>query len=99
MRFLYREGASAVEFLCGSGPVSGAMKSALRNSRRPTERAARLTSRHRVPAARGYPAFGEVLAEIGLILAIHLGVALAVTLTLLAYGIVLEQTEKHRRDI
>jgi hypothetical protein len=89
MRFLYREGASAVEFLCGSGPVSGAMKSARRNFRRPAERAARLAiRRHHVPAARGVPAFGEVLAEIGLILAIHLGVALAVTLTLRASGIV-----------
>jgi hypothetical protein len=88
MRFLYREGASAVEFLCDSGPVSGAMKSVLRYFRRPAERAARLTIRHRVPAATGLPAFGEVLAEIGLILVIHLVVALAVTLTLRASGIV-----------
>ena len=35
----------------------------------------------------GYPQPGEVLGEIGLILAVHLAVAVAVTLTLLAFGI------------
>ena len=34
------------------------------------------------PAADGFPSSGEVLAEIGLLLAIHLTVALAVTVTL-----------------
>jgi hypothetical protein len=65
------------------------MKSALRYFRHPAERAARLTMRRqRAPAAEDFPVFGEVLAEIGLILAIHLAVALAVTLTLRASGIV-----------
>jgi hypothetical protein len=89
MRFLYRERASAVEFLCASGPVSGTMKSALRYLRRPAGHAVRLPlHRQRALPAKDIPAWGEVLAEIGLILAIHLGVALAVTLTLRASGIV-----------
>ena len=35
----------------------------------------------------GFPQPGEVLGEIGLILAVHLAVAVAVTLTLRAFGI------------
>jgi hypothetical protein len=35
----------------------------------------------------GYPQPGEVLGEVGLILAVHLAVAVAVTLTLRAFGI------------
>jgi hypothetical protein len=42
--------------------------------------------RHR-PLAGDAPAPGEVLVEIGLILAAHLAVAIAVTLTLRAFGI------------
>ena len=90
MRFLYRERASAVDFLCGPGPVSGVMKSALRSLWRPAVPAARLPlRRQRALPAKDFPAPGEMLAEIGLILAIHLGVALAVTLALQASGIVL----------
>jgi hypothetical protein len=65
------------------------MKSAPRSFRRPGERAARVTLR-RQPArpTKDFPAFGEVIAEIGVILAIHLGVALAVTLALRMSGIV-----------
>jgi hypothetical protein len=48
---------------------------------RPTPR--RLES----PLADDFPAPGEVLVEIGLVLAIHLAVALAVILTLRAFGI------------
>lgn len=89
MRFLYGQRASAVEFICGSGPVSAAMKSALRSFRRPGGRAARVTlRRQRARPAKDFPAFGEVIAEIGVILAIHLGVALAVTLALRMSGIV-----------
>jgi hypothetical protein len=87
MKFLYRESASAVEFLCGSGPISAAMKSALRHLRRPAGHAVRLRRQRALPD-KDIPAWGDVLAEIGLILAIHLGVALAVTLTLRASGIV-----------
>jgi hypothetical protein len=66
------------------------MKSALRSLRRPAVPGARLSlHRQRALPARDFPASGEVLAEIGLILAIHLGVALAVTLALRASGIVL----------
>jgi hypothetical protein len=44
---------------------------------------------HRAPSAAGaYPRPGEVLTEIGLLLAIHLVVALAVTETLRLFGIV-----------
>ena len=35
----------------------------------------------------GYPQPGQVLGEVGLILAVHLAVAVAVTLTLRAFGI------------
>ena len=43
---------------------------------------------HRAPAAAGdYPTPAEVLTEIGLLLAIHLVVALAVTETLQLFGI------------
>jgi hypothetical protein len=66
------------------------MKSALRLFRRPAKPTARLPMHHeRALPVRDVPAFGEVLAEIGLILAIHLGAALAITLTLRVSGIVL----------
>jgi hypothetical protein len=89
MRFLYQQRASAVEFIRGSGPVSAAMKSALHSFRRPAGRAARVTPlRQRAHPTKDFPAFGEVIAEIGVILAIHLGVALAVTLALRMSGII-----------
>jgi len=44
--------------------------------------------RQRAHPAKDFPAFGEVIAEIGVILAIHLGVALAVTLALRMSGII-----------
>jgi hypothetical protein len=51
-------------------------------------RAARARARrHESPVASDLPAPGEVLMEIGLLLAIHLAVALAVVLTLRAFGI------------
>ena len=43
---------------------------------------------HRAPSAAGdYPTPGEVLAEIGMLLAIHLAAAIAVTVTLRLFGI------------
>ena len=46
-------------------------------------------SDRRAPSATGdYPTPGEVLAEIGLLLLLHLAVAFAVTLTLRLFGIV-----------
>jgi hypothetical protein len=57
------------------------MKSALRFVRRPLQRA------HGQPFAGDVPAPGEVLGEIGLILALHLAAAAAVTLTLRAFGV------------
>jgi hypothetical protein len=38
-------------------------------------------------ATSGHPQPGEVLGEIGLILAVHLALAVAITLTLRAFGI------------
>ena len=38
-------------------------------------------------AAGGYPTPGEVLAEIGMLLMIHLAVAFAITVTLRLFGI------------
>jgi hypothetical protein len=57
------------------------MKSAFRSVRRPQQGA------HPQPLAGDVPAPGEVLGEIGLILALHLAAAAAVTLTLLAFGV------------
>ena len=65
-----------------------AMKLSLRYSSRSEADAKRSTARHpESPVAGNVPAPGEVLAEIGLVLAIHLAVALAVVLTLRAFGI------------
>jgi hypothetical protein len=57
------------------------MKSALRFIRRPLQRA------HDQPLAGGVPTPAEVAGEIGLILALHLAAAAAVTLTLRAFGL------------
>jgi len=62
------------------------MRSARRSFWRPDDRAAQRMADHR-PLADDAPAPGEVLVEVGLILAAHLAVALAVTLTLRAFGI------------
>jgi hypothetical protein len=64
------------------------MKSSLRYFWRSAARATRASARrHESPDASDVPAPSEVLAEIGLLLAIHLAVALAVVLTLRAFGI------------
>ena len=43
---------------------------------------------HRAPSATGgYPTPGEVLTEIGMLLAIHLAAAIAVAVTLRLFGI------------
>jgi hypothetical protein len=64
------------------------MKLSLRYFWRSAVRATRATApRHEPPVASDLPAPGEVLTEIGLLLAIHLAVALAVILTLRAFGI------------
>jgi hypothetical protein len=81
MRFLYASRPSAVDFLWRLAPSWPAMKSAFRFVRRPLQRA------HRQPLAGDVPTPAEVLGEIGLILALHLAAAAAVTLTLLAFGI------------
>jgi hypothetical protein len=58
------------------------MKLSLRYFPRPEADAKRSTARHHEPPVAGnVPAPGEVLVEIGLVLAIHLAVALAVILT------------------
>jgi hypothetical protein len=64
------------------------MKASLRYFRRPEEHAANPAARGRSPVAGDTPAPGEVLLEIGLMLAIHLAIALAIILTLQAFGIV-----------
>jgi hypothetical protein len=81
MRFLYGHRPSAVEFLWRLAPRWPAMKSAFRSVRRPQQGA------HPRPLVGDVPAPGEVLGEIGLILALHLAAAAAVTLTLLAFGV------------
>jgi hypothetical protein len=63
------------------------MKASLRYFRRPAEHAAHSAGRRRSPVA-DFPAPGEVLLEIGLMLAIHLAIALAIIVTLQAFGIV-----------
>jgi hypothetical protein len=78
MRFLYARRPSAVEFLWRLEPSWPAMKSALRFVRHP------LT--HHRPLAGDVPTPAGVVSEIGLILALHLAAAAAVTLTLHAFG-------------
>ena len=64
------------------------MKLSLRYFWRSSARATRARARrHESPVGSDFPAPGEVLAEIGLLLAIHLAVALAILLTLRAFGI------------
>ena len=69
------------------------MKWTLPPSRRASGFAVRPTARRPwtypadTEAASGFPQPGLVLGEIGLILAVHLAVALAVTVTLRAFGI------------
>jgi hypothetical protein len=64
------------------------MKLSVRYFRRSAARATHARARrHESPVGSDFPAPGEVLAEIGLLLAIHLAVALAVVLTLPAFGI------------
>ena len=56
--------------------------------RLPIRTAWRSVDTDRAPsAAGGYPTPGEVLAEIGMLLAIHLAAAIAVTVTLRLFGI------------
>jgi hypothetical protein len=62
------------------------MRSARRTFWRPDDRAAPRMVRQQSVAADA-PSPGEVLVEVGLILAAHLAVAIAVTLTLRAFGI------------
>jgi hypothetical protein len=57
------------------------MKSAFRFVRRPLSRA------HSQPLAGDVPTSGQVLGEIGFILALHLAAAAAVTLMLRAFGV------------
>ena len=64
------------------------MKASLRYFRRPAEHAAHSAGRRRSSVAADFPAPGEVLLEIGLMLATHLAIALAIILTLQAFGIV-----------
>jgi hypothetical protein len=65
------------------------MKASLRYFRRPDEHATHPASRRRRSSVAGdTPAPGEVLLEIGLMLAIHLAIALAIILTLQAFGLV-----------
>ena len=64
------------------------MKLSLRYFGRSAARATRAAARrHEAPVASDLPTPSEVLGEIGLLLAIHLAVALAVALTLPAFGI------------
>jgi hypothetical protein len=64
------------------------MKLSFRYFGRSAARATRASARrHEAPVASGFPTPSEVLTEIGLLLAIHLAVALAVILTLRAFGI------------
>jgi hypothetical protein len=64
------------------------MKVSLSHFWRSGPRPTRSTTRpHESPVAVKYPAPGEVLAEIGLLLAIHLAVAFAVVVTLRVSGI------------
>ena len=81
MKFLYARRPSAVEFLWRQEPSWPAMKSAFRFVRRPLQRA------HDQPLAGDVPTSGQVLGEIGFILALHLAAAAAVTLTLRALGV------------
>lgn len=69
------------------------MKSIFRYSRRGKVAVRRIPSRHPAVtleerAASNCPSANEVLGEIGITLAVHLAVALAITFTLQAYGIV-----------
>jgi hypothetical protein len=79
MRFLHARRPFAVDFLWRLEPSLAAMKSALRFVRHPLA--------HHRPLAGDVPAPAEVLGEIGLILALHLAAAAAVTLTLHAFGL------------
>ena len=69
------------------------MKRFLRSSRHAIELDVRRPGSRQQPpatddrATSAFPQPGEVLAEIGLVLAIHLAAVLAVTLTLRAFGI------------
>jgi hypothetical protein len=86
MKFLYPRPPSAVEFLRAKGPISRPMRSVRRSFWRPDDHAAPRVADHRL-LADDAPTPGEVLVEVGLILAAHLAVAIAVTLTLRAFGI------------
>ena len=64
------------------------MKLSLRYFWRSAARASHASARrHEAPVASDLPTPSEVLTEIGLLLAIHLAVALAIILTLRAFGI------------
>jgi hypothetical protein len=62
------------------------MRSARRSFWLPDDHATQRMADRR-PLADDAPALGEVLVEVGLILAAHLAVAIAVTLTLRSFGI------------
>lgn len=70
---------------------TGIMKWSLRSSSRTRDLAAPQTQQWSYPAdsqaTSGFPRPGAVLFEIGLVLGIHLAIALAVTLSLRAFGI------------
>jgi len=63
------------------------MKRSLPYPRQAADSADRATFAPETRAADARPLPGEVLGEVGLILAVHLAVALAVCLTLQAFGI------------
>jgi hypothetical protein len=69
------------------------MKESFRHSRQAIDVVSRRTARHQRSSAEGtrgtseFPRPGEVLVEVGLILAVHLAAAIAVILTLRAFGI------------
>jgi len=79
MRFLWGRRPSAVDFLWRLEPSWPAMKSALRFVRHPLA--------HHRPLAGAAPTPAEVVGEIGLMLALHLAAAAAVTLSLRAFGL------------
>ena len=92
MQFICLGRMSAVEFLWGRGPVSGTMKWPAHTPSSAQDLAA-LRSHHwshpadsRAPSEVPRP--GAVIFEIGLLLGIHLAIALAVTLTLRVLSIV-----------
>jgi hypothetical protein len=89
MRFIHLERFSAVDFLHDRAHLHRVMKSPLRYYFSSSgAHAKRSTAREPQPPVAGdFPAPGEVLLEIGLVLAIHLAVGLAIVLTLRTFAI------------